>query len=77
LQLNYDNFFLQNNVEIANILGKIIQTCQSDDLFKDAIADLHSGTYRQNHPVPKSDSMINNGNKKSTPIDACHRIYQV
>jgi AraC-like DNA-binding protein len=67
-QLNYDNFFFKNNVEIANILGKIIQTCQSDDLFKDAIADLGiQELIVKIIQFQSLDSMINNGNKKINP----------
>jgi AraC-like DNA-binding protein len=39
-KLDENNFFFQNNVEMANIINKIINTCQSTSIFKDTIADL-------------------------------------
>lgn len=39
-QLNDENFFFQNNEEIATIIHKIIQVCQSDSLAKDVLTDL-------------------------------------
>jgi AraC-like DNA-binding protein len=39
-QLDNDNFFFENNEEMANIINKIINICQSDSIFKDTLADL-------------------------------------
>jgi len=39
-QLDDNNFFFQNNEEMANIINKIINICQSDSIFKDTLADL-------------------------------------
>lgn len=39
-RLDENNFFFQNNAEMANIINKIINTCQSTSIFKDTIADL-------------------------------------
>lgn len=39
-QLDEQNFFFQNNEEMALIINKIIQICQSPSVFKDALVDL-------------------------------------
>ncbi len=39
-QLDDNNFFFKNNEEMANIINKIINICQSDSIFKDTLADL-------------------------------------
>lgn len=39
-QLDENNFFFKNNEEMAAIIGKIINICQSDSIFKDTLADL-------------------------------------
>lgn len=39
-QLDAQNFFFENNAEMAHCISKIIQVCQSDSLFKDTLADL-------------------------------------
>uniref|UniRef100_UPI00404946B8 AraC family transcriptional regulator n=1 Tax=Flavobacterium sp. TaxID=239 RepID=UPI00404946B8 len=39
-QLDNNNFFFENNEEMANIINKIITICKSDSIFKDTLADL-------------------------------------
>lgn len=39
-QLGADNFMFKNDEHIAGLIAKIIQICQSDDILKDALADL-------------------------------------
>ncbi len=39
-QLNRQNFFFQNNEEMASIINRMILLCQSTNLFKDTLADL-------------------------------------
>ena len=39
-QLDKQNFFFQNNEEMANIINRMILLCQSTNLFKDTLADL-------------------------------------
>jgi AraC-like DNA-binding protein len=39
-QLDHSNFFFQNNDEMAAIINKIINICQSSNIFKDTLADL-------------------------------------
>jgi AraC-like DNA-binding protein len=39
-QLDHDNFFFENNEEMAAIINKIISICQSSNIFKDTLADL-------------------------------------
>lgn len=39
-QLDNTNFFFENNEEMAIIINKIINICQSSSLFKDTLADL-------------------------------------
>ncbi len=39
-QLDESNFYFENNQEMAVLIGKIIQICQSTSIFKDTLADL-------------------------------------
>lgn len=39
-QLDNTNFFFENNEEMAIIINKIINICQSSSIFKDTLADL-------------------------------------
>ncbi len=39
-QLDENNFFFQNDKEMANLINKIINICQSTSIFKDTLADL-------------------------------------
>ncbi len=39
-QLDHDNFFFENNSEMANIINKLIHICQGTSIFKDTLADL-------------------------------------
>jgi AraC-like DNA-binding protein len=39
-QLDSNNFFFENNEEMAIVINKIINICQSDSIFKDTLADL-------------------------------------
>lgn len=39
-QLDANNFFFENNEEMAGIISKIIGICQSSSIFKDVLADL-------------------------------------
>ena len=39
-QLDENNFFFQNNEEMAIAINKIISICQSSSIFKDTLADL-------------------------------------
>ena len=39
-QLDENNFFFQNNEEMATAINKIISICQSASIFKDTLADL-------------------------------------
>ncbi len=39
-QLDESNFYFENNQEMAVLIGKIIQICQSTSTFKDTLADL-------------------------------------
>jgi hypothetical protein len=38
--LDYENFFFKNNHEMNQLLHKVIDICQGDNLFKDTLADL-------------------------------------
>lgn len=38
--LDYSHLYFRNNAEINDLLDKLIRICRSDDLFKDALADL-------------------------------------
>lgn len=39
-QLDQNNFFFQNNEDMASAINKIITVCQSSSIFKDTLADL-------------------------------------
>lgn len=39
-QLNAENYFFYNNVELANTINKLIKECMSSNITKDAIVDL-------------------------------------
>ena len=39
-QLDQSNFFFENNAEMASIISKLINICQSSNIFKDTLADL-------------------------------------
>lgn len=39
-KLDENNFFFENNEEMAGLINKIIQICRSSSVFKDALADL-------------------------------------
>ncbi|WP_298221789.1 AraC family transcriptional regulator [Flavobacterium sp.] len=39
-QLNYQNYFFYNNVELAATINKLIKECTSTSITKDALADL-------------------------------------
>ncbi|RZJ72902.1 AraC family transcriptional regulator [Flavobacterium sp.] len=39
-QLNYQNYFFYNNVDLATTINKLIKECMSSDVTKDALADL-------------------------------------
>lgn len=39
-QLDHSNFYFENNEEMAIIINKIINICQSTSIFKDTLADL-------------------------------------
>jgi AraC-like DNA-binding protein len=39
-QLNYQNYFFYNNVELASTINKLIKECMSTSITKDALADL-------------------------------------
>ncbi|RZJ66162.1 MAG: AraC family transcriptional regulator [Flavobacterium sp.] len=39
-QLNHDNYFFYNNVDLATTINKLIRECMSTDVTKDALADL-------------------------------------
>ncbi len=39
-QLDSTNFYFENNADMALVINKIINICQSDSLFKDTLADL-------------------------------------
>lgn len=39
-QLNYQNYFFYNNVELAATINKLIKECMSTSITKDALADL-------------------------------------
>ncbi|MCX6313653.1 MAG: AraC family transcriptional regulator [Sphingobacteriales bacterium] len=39
-KLDENNFFFENNEEMAELINKIIQICRSSSVFKDALADL-------------------------------------
>lgn len=39
-QLNAENYFFYNNVELANTINKLIKECMSTNITKDAIVDL-------------------------------------
>ena len=39
-QLNYQNYFFYNNVELATTINKLIKECMSTSITKDALADL-------------------------------------
>jgi AraC-like DNA-binding protein len=39
-QLNYQNYFFYNNVELASTINKLIKECTSTSITKDALADL-------------------------------------
>lgn len=39
-QLNYQNYFFYNNVDLATTINKLIKECMSNSITKDALADL-------------------------------------
>lgn len=39
-QLNYQNYFFYNNVDLASTINKLIKECMSTSISKDALADL-------------------------------------
>ena len=39
-QLNYQNYFFYNNIELATTIDKLIKECMSTSITKDALADL-------------------------------------
>jgi AraC-like DNA-binding protein len=39
-QLNYENYFFYNNVDLATTINKLIKECMSTSITKDALADL-------------------------------------
>lgn len=39
-QLNYQNYYFYNNVELASTINKLIKECMSTSITKDALADL-------------------------------------
>jgi len=39
-QLDNNNFYFENNAEMTMLINKIMQICQSNSIFKDALADL-------------------------------------
>lgn len=39
-QLNYQNYFFYNNVDLATTINKLIKECMSTSITKDALADL-------------------------------------
>ncbi|MCV9927631.1 AraC family transcriptional regulator N-terminal domain-containing protein [Flavobacterium sp. LS1R49] len=39
-QLNYQNYFFYNNIDLANTINKLIKECMSTSITKDALADL-------------------------------------
>jgi AraC-like DNA-binding protein len=39
-QLNYQNYFFYNNIELATTINKLIKECMSVSITKDALADL-------------------------------------
>ena len=39
-QLNYQNYFFYNNIELAATINKLIKECMSTSIIKDALADL-------------------------------------
>ena len=39
-QLNYQNYFFYNNIELATTINKLVKECMSDSITKDALADL-------------------------------------
>jgi AraC-like DNA-binding protein len=39
-QLNYQNYFFYNNVELATTINKLIKECMSTSITKDVLADL-------------------------------------
>jgi AraC-like DNA-binding protein len=39
-QLNYQNYFFYNNVDLASTINKLIKECMSTSITKDALADL-------------------------------------
>lgn len=39
-QLDYNNYFFYNNVDLATTINKLIRECMSTDVTKDALADL-------------------------------------
>lgn len=39
-QLNYQNYFFYNNVELASTINKLIKECMSTSITKDVLADL-------------------------------------
>lgn len=39
-QLNYQNYFFYNNIELATTINKLIKECMSTSITKDALADL-------------------------------------
>jgi AraC-like DNA-binding protein len=39
-QLNYQNYYFYNNVELATTINKLIKECMSTSITKDALADL-------------------------------------
>ncbi|GEM56067.1 AraC family transcriptional regulator [Flavobacterium branchiophilum NBRC 15030 = ATCC 35035] len=39
-QLDYQNYFFYNNIELASTINKLIKECMSNSITKDALADL-------------------------------------
>ena len=39
-QLDYQNYFFYNNIDLATTINKLIKECMSDSITKDALADL-------------------------------------
>jgi len=39
-ELDYDNYFFYNNIELASTINKLIKECMSSAITKDALADL-------------------------------------
>lgn len=68
-QLDDDNFFFENNAEMAGIINKIINICQSDSIFKDTLADLSLQELLVKIVQTQTLKGINEGkSKKKNPI---------